>query len=81
MSTPRTMFLLGWQEGVNAASVKARDMARRMRGYVANDAPDENGRTHALTLETLSRAALLEQFADMLTEVKPPRCEENADYP
>ena len=59
------MFLLGWQEGVNAASVKARDMARRMRGYVANDPPDEKGR---------------EQFADVLTELKPPRCEENADY-
>lgn len=75
------MFLLGWQEGVSAATVKTREMARRMRGYVANDPPDENGRAHVLKLETLHLAAVLEQLADVLTELKPPRCEENADYP
>jgi len=61
--------IAAWREGVYAASVKARDMARRMRGYVSNDPPDINGRAQPLTLETLSRAALLEHFADSLAEM------------
>jgi hypothetical protein len=58
-----------WCEGVNAAATKARDMARRMRGYVANDPYDAYGNAHILTLETLSHAAVLEQFADSLAEM------------
>jgi hypothetical protein len=58
-----------WREGVNVAAEEARKMARRMRGYVANDPPDTNGKPHIMTLETLSHANLLEQFAEKLSKM------------
>jgi hypothetical protein len=44
-------------------------MARRMRGYVANDSTDVDGKLHTMTLETLSHANLLEQFAEKLNKM------------
>lgn len=72
-------WLTGWQDGVNTAIIKALTMARRMRGFVANDKPGENGRPDILTLDTLSKAALLEQFADLLADMKPPTDPRRAD--
>jgi aromatic ring hydroxylase len=61
--------IAAWREGVNAAAVKARETARRMRGYVAKDPLGPRGEKHIMTLETLSHANLLEQFADSLAEM------------
>jgi len=58
-----------WREGINAAAEEARKMARRMRGYVANDSTDVDGKLHVMTLETLSHANLLEQFAEKLNNM------------
>ena len=68
-------WIAGWQAGMTAASARANDMARRMRGFVANDPPTHNHRPDIMTLETLSRAALLEQFAEVLSSMKPPESE------
>lgn len=68
-------WVAGWQAGMTAASARANDMARRMRGFVANDPPTHNHRPDIMTLETLSRAALLEQFAEVLSSMQPPESE------
>jgi len=65
--TPRD--IAAWRAGVNAAAEEARSMARRMRGYVANDSTDVDGKLHTMTLETLSHANLLEQFAEKLNKM------------
>ena len=73
-------WVAGWQAGMTAASARANDMARRMRGFVANDPPTHNHRPDILTLDTLSKAALLEQFADLLAEMQPPTNTQRADH-